>query len=156
MAATTYNKIGISHEFGREWTYVERVAAAGSTVYPGDLVERTTADTMQEHSTADGFAEGLVADINPYEEDTSTAAIDKVWAVGDTVRMIQSAPGDTLNMRLATSQTAVINSPLVSNGDGTLKVATIGAGTLEGAVRFMAIEAVTTTSSVARILVKRV
>lgn len=156
MAATTYNKIGISHEFGREWTYVERVSAAGTAIVPGHLVERTTADTFQEHSTADGFAEGLVADINPYEEDTSTAAIDKTWAVGDTVRAIQTAPGDTLYMKLTTSQAAVIGSPLASNGDGTLKVVVVGAGTLEGAVRFMAIEAVTTTTSIARILVKRV
>lgn len=156
MASSTYNKIGISHLYGEEWTYEERLAAAGSTIVPGDLIEKTTSDTFQEHSTADGLVEGVVADVNPYEEDTSTAAISKTWAVGDTVRAIVTSPGQLLNMRLTTSQTAVIGSPLASNGDGTLKVVVMGAGTIAGAIKFMAQEAVTTTTSIARIKVKRI
>jgi hypothetical protein len=156
MAATTYNKIGIAHRWGEEWTYQEGIAESSSTIVPGDLIEHESGGEFQEHSTADGFAAGLVADINLYDDDTATAAIDKVYAAGDTVRAIRTTPGDTLYMRLTTSQTAVIGSPLGSTGDGTLKVITPGAGTIDHSTLFEAQEAVTTTAAIARIIVKRV
>lgn len=128
----------------------EALTASGSTVVPGDLVEFTAAGEVQEHSTADGIAEKLIALPNLPVAGT----IDDAYTAGVTARFGAFHSGQEVLMTLAASQTATRLTPLVSNGDGTLKIATVSATTLVGAVVGYPIEPVTTTGATARIKVR--
>ena len=128
----------------------EALTATGSTVTPGDLVEFTAAGEIQEHSTADGVAEKLVALPNLPVAGT----IDDAYTAGVTARFGAYHGGQEVLMTLAASQTATRLTPLVSNGDGTLKIATVDATTLVGAVVGYPVEPVTTTGATARIKVR--
>lgn len=128
----------------------EALSAAGSSIVPGDLVELTAAGTVQEHSTADGATQKAIALTNL----ANASTIDDAYAVGETVRFGYAHSGQIAYMTLAASQTATRLTPLVSNGDGTLKIATVSATTLEGSIVGWPVEPVTTTGATARIKVR--
>ena len=124
------------------------------TITPGHLLDITGA-AVRSHATGDGVLPGKLVALENQTPDTqaspTTAAIDITYASGDTVYYAQGNPGDVFNMIVATSQTTVAGvSQLVSNGDGTLKVTTVDAATLVGAVVGVADEAVTSGTVVAR------
>lgn len=127
-------------------------ANAEGAITPGHLLVRTSATQVGVHATADGPAEALFALTDP----SLSKDWDEAYANGERVAFAACKRGDQINAILAASQTAVIDppSPLVSNGDGTLKVATVGTSTLEGAVVAYARQAITTTGAVARIIVE--
>jgi hypothetical protein len=129
---------------------IEALTASGSTVVPGDLVEFNAAGEVLEHSTADGVAEKLIALPNL----PTAGTIDDAYTAGVTARFGAFHSGQEVLMTLADSQTATRLTPLVSNGDGTLKITTVDATTLAGAIVGFPIEPVTTSGATARIKVR--
>lgn len=127
-------------------------ANAGGAITPGHLIVRSSALLVVVHATADGAAQKQFALSDP----SNSKAWDAAYVTGERVAFGSFKQGDQVNAILADSQTTVLNppSPLVSNGDGTLKVGTVGAGTLEGAVVAYAREIVVTSGAVARIKVE--
>jgi hypothetical protein len=119
-------------------------ANADGAITPGHLVRRTSATQVGVHATADGVAEAQFALSDP----SLSKSWDTAYASGERVAFAACKRGDQINALLATANNAVLNppSPLVSNGDGTLKVASVGAGTLEGAVVAYARQALNNTS----------
>lgn len=103
----------------------ERLAAAGSAIVPGMLVEETGGE-VQEHSTAAGNAQKLFALANLANGNT----IDDAYAVGDTVRYGAAHSGQEAYALLAAAATAVTDgAALESAGDGTLRIQTANAAT---------------------------
>lgn len=114
---------------------------AATAFLPGTLL--TQSGTTLAVSSAANTVSVLplfAAEISETEEGTiSTAA-----TVGDTAEAIQGRSGEFLNVRVATGQTVVKGSPMVSNGSGLLVVGT-GAQT-QHTIAF-ADEVVTTTAT---------
>lgn len=104
----------------------EALAAAATVIKPGHLVEEIAAGTVQEHGGAGLSAQRLIA-----LTDTSTGGtIDDVYTVAATVRYGAFHSGQKTFMRLAAAATAVIiGTPLESDGDGTVRLATADAAT---------------------------
>jgi len=129
--------------------------AADAAITPGHLCE-LTATGIKVHATADGPAIPLVALESPFQgSPSSTLQVETAYAQYNRVPCIFAQRGMVLNMLLATSNNAVLNSPLVSVNDGTLKVVSVGTSTLEGAVVGYAAEAYNNTSgSPHRLLVR--
>lgn len=117
-------------------------ANAGGAIVPGMLLARSSATTVIAHATADGGAAALFALSDP----SNSKAWDAAYVTGERVAFVSCKRGDQINALLATGNNAVIGSPLVSDGAGALKVATLGAGTLEGAVVAYAKAALNNTS----------
>lgn len=131
----------------------EAIAATGSTIIPGDLVERSAADEVQEHSTSDGTAAKLFAVERVWQEsDAGTAQIDDAYAADDTVIFMALPSGAQVYARLAASSTIAAGDYLSSAGDGTLQA--LGGTPANKAVVAQALEAVTTTTAILRIRVE--
>jgi hypothetical protein len=120
-ATTTRNKILL--KVGPGAHYEEALASVAA--YPGMLLKKDSAGKFLPHATAG--ATGL----NP--SDRCFANFDGLrgktivdqYAIGDLVFGVYVQPGDRVNALLVNGGTAVvIGSPLTSNGDGTLKLAT--------------------------------
>lgn len=134
---TTEHQIAI--QFANKEGMVRREAIADEIFYPGHLLRFDASEELELHATADGVLVGkLVADINPTPNTTTyatTAATAIPYAADDTAYYIEGSPGDILMMRLVDQGVVVKGvSQLVSNGDGTLKVATVSATTLANAI----------------------
>lgn len=154
MARSTFGTIIIRSNNPDNMAQRNRAALAAAAVTPGMLLKQNTTGTVQAHATADGAALGrMVATENVWSNHGSGAAIDHAYATNETVPYIHAVPGDQLYMLLADSQTITIGDVLVSNGDGYLKEASVGAGTLTDAIVGYAASAVTTSGATARILV---
>lgn len=95
-------------------------AAAGSSITPGQLLEYTSGD-LQEHATAGGNAQKMVAVENPFDDDTTSAAIDSDYAVAESVWYIVARTGDVLYMWLASGENVSKGDPLESDGNGDLQ-----------------------------------
>lgn len=109
----------------------EAVAAAGSNIKPGMLLQRTTAGTVQPHSTAKGAAVALFA----REMDIAGGTIDDVYEDGDTVLMWSCEKGDEVYAWLVDEGNVAIGALLESAGDGSLRTQTaasqLGTGTYD-------------------------
>ena len=112
-----------------------KVTAAGTTVFPGDLVEpAATAGEVQEHGTADVNAAAIFALENPWIETAAgVLSIDTVYPAADTVRLARCKRGDKINARIAANETLSEGDPLSSAGDGTLHALPASAATAETA-----------------------
>jgi hypothetical protein len=150
MASTTAHTIVLFSN--NDENRMQRVHSApcqsAVTVTPGHLLDFGTGVTVKPHATADGASNGRrVALENPWSDhallvSTNGPNIDHAYLAGETVFFIPASNGDVLYMFIAAGQNAAKGAPLVSNGDGTLKVATVGAGTLTDAIVGYATEAV--------------
>jgi len=134
-------------------------AIADEAITPGHLVRFDASEELELHATGDGALPGKLVVLESQTPDTdtypTTAAIDIPYAADDLAYYAEGQPGDVYNMILATGQTATMGiSPLVSNGDGTLKTATVGAGTLANAIVGYADEDVTSGTATARCRVR--
>lgn len=111
---------------------------AGGAIIPGHLLEVDAAEAWIVHSVADGamLSGPIVAVETQTPDDDDDFSIDVPYASGDTAYAVYGQPGDILYMWLINGSAAAVEgrTPLVSQGDGTLKVAVIGAGTLVNAV----------------------
>jgi len=117
---------------------------AAASITPGMLVELTSSDTVQPHSSADGRHMRMVA----VESDFTGDGIEHVYNSGEIAQFNVFRPGDIALMHLADGQDASLGDYLVSNGDGKLKVeASSGTGDLEGSLVGMALEAVDMSGS---------
>lgn len=94
--------------------HVEHVAAAALT--PGNLVELTSADKVQKHSTEGGIAEKLFA----VEDALQGRTIDDDYAADDPVMLFAARPGDELYVQIKAGENIAIGDKLISAGDGTL------------------------------------
>jgi hypothetical protein len=113
---------------------------AAASILPGMALAKNTSGLLIPHGTAVGNWNRGVAIEDALIGKTTVDA----YASGDLVRYHQATPGEVLYMRLAASQTIVINDQLVSNGDGYLKkVVTATSDDIFG----FAEEAVTTSGS---------
>ncbi len=126
----------------------EKEAVAAIT--PGDLIELTSADKFQRHSSAGGNAQRCFA----MEDELQGKEISDDYSADDIVLARTMSNGDRVNALLTTSQTVVIGDKLESNGDGKLRkyVRNSSSGVDEAeTIVAIAREAVTTTGAVARI-----
>jgi hypothetical protein len=95
--------------------YEEYEAAAA--ILPGNLVEMTSAGTVQKHSVAGGTAERMFA----IEDALQGIDVDGAYAAGDKVRVQILRPGDMVYALLADGQSVAINDKLESDGLGYLR-----------------------------------
>ena len=117
---------------------------AASQVTPGMLIELTSSNTVQPHSTADGRQARMVA----VEQEFVGDGIEHVYKSGEAVQINVFRPGDVAFMHLADGEDASTGNYLASNGDGKLKVETsAGTGDLEGSLVALALEDVDMSGS---------
>jgi len=124
-------------------TYQEAVLASGQTPLPGTLVLKSSGEWIAHNVEGQGGAYRVI-DLNIIEQGGVTDA----WAAGDTAGAFWPRVGETYNIIVADGETVVVDSPLTSNGDGTVKVAATD-GTEE--VLFYSEEAASPSGSTARV-----
>lgn len=99
----------------------EYLADTGSSIVPGDLLERDNATEVSEHSSAGGVTPALIALPNIANGGT----IDDAYAVGETVRCGYLRTGVQAYGRVAAAATAIpLGAALQSAGDGTVALRT--------------------------------
>ena len=98
-----------------------RELLAGGTIVPGDLVKRTSANTLVVHATAAGKAQPMFA----VEDELQGHGITDNYSSGDLVQANVCMPGDQVNARLKASENVAIGDFLESAGDGTLQKMTL-------------------------------
>jgi len=157
--ARTTTKHAIFVKFASPYGSPMLEAVGTGTIYPGDLVEIKPGGTkLQVHSTASGASARFIAIENPTPNTSSTyagsASIDIPYTSGDTVYYRMGQRGDEVNMRWATSVTAVKGvSWMTSDGSGQLT--NCGTGVSVGTSNPVGLAWVAqTTSGITRGLVK--
>lgn len=121
--------------------------AVSATIKPGMLLERTSADKVQEHSSA-GYKPTPAIFALPNE--ITGKSIDDAYAANDQVYFGHFKPGDWVYAWLEIGANVVIGEKLQSNGAGALE----SAGSAGEAV-VQALQAVNNTSgAIARIKVE--
>ena len=93
----------------------EKVAV--SAITPGMLVELTSADEVQPHSTEGGRAELIVAE----EDALQGQIVTHAYEADEIVTLAIADPGSEWQMLIASGETITIGEQLISAGDGTLK-----------------------------------
>jgi len=142
MAQSGFRNIIIQ---GDHDSILEKLAGEAG-IKPGHLLA-ISSGALIKHATADGVTQRFFAVTSPTANSASTGNIDIAYANGDTVYYYQPESGDVIYAWLATANTTVAGvSALASNGDGTLKVVTVSATTLEDAVVGYAEEVVANSS----------
>jgi len=91
--------------------------AAAATLYPGNLLEITSAGTVQKHSGAGKTAPCLFA----LEDALQGKTIADAYSAGDKVQVWVAVPGEIVYARLADEETVVIGDFVESNGSGQLR-----------------------------------
>jgi hypothetical protein len=94
---------------------LERAAAAAIT--PGFLVELTSADALQAHSTAGGTQAKMFA----LEDENQGKEIADAYSTGNEVLAAVFGAGDEVLALLADGETVTIGTYVESNGDGYLR-----------------------------------
>lgn len=120
---------------------IQSEAPAAATLKAGALVFKNGSGQFAEHAT-DGGGAGVklyLVDVNFLKQE---AAATSTWASGDTTVAFEPRPAELYNALVATGQTLVKDSPLASNGDGTLRLGVVGTDDILA----YADEAVTTTA----------
>ncbi|MCD6361467.1 MAG: hypothetical protein J7M38_11480 [Armatimonadetes bacterium] len=126
---------------------------AGGTITPGMLIMLNSSGKVVPHGNAGEFAEKMFA----LENELEGKGIDDNYSSGDRVQCWIAGRGDQVYAILADGQTANIGDILESDGAGHLQVAaseTASAATYPGSVVGVALEAVTTSGSTARIKIR--
>lgn len=96
---------------------------AGATITPGMLIELTpTTGLLRPHATAGGAAQKWFAVEDAYRGATIDNDYDAVTHT--LVRYHKARPGERLQLILVDGENAAVGSPLSSNGDGKMQVAT--------------------------------
>ena len=95
---------------------IEKLAVA--ELYPGHLLERTSADKVQKHSTSGGSCPLPMFAI---EDENQGNGIDDAYSADDRVVCWIPQRGDQVQAVLADGENVSIGDYLESNGDGTLK-----------------------------------
>lgn len=90
---------------------------AASAITPGALIELTSADQVQHHSTADGAASTILA----LEDELQGRTIANNYAADDRVQAWYVQPGEEALVLIDAAHDPAIGDYLQSNGDGKLK-----------------------------------
>lgn len=124
--------------------------AGEAGIKAGHLLTVNGAGAYIKHSVADGVAEPLFALEALYTTSESLPQLDVPHNNGDTVPAVEARQGDVIYTWLANTNSVTDGvTRLVSNGDGTLKAATVAATTLAGSVVAVAGETINNTSGAA-------
>lgn len=100
--------------------------AAAQTVVPGAMLLLNASGEFIDHNAAGEARDFFVANLNAEAQEGATTA----WTVGDTCTAFIPSPKQYFNMVVAASQNITAKgTALTSNGDGTLKIATITGAT---------------------------
>lgn len=94
---------------------------ANEAITPGELLAFDADDELIPHGTAGGNAQAIFAVEDPYNGDTTAAAIDTDYATGEQVRVVYGQPGDVIYAFCPTGQTIAKGDPLESDGVGGLR-----------------------------------
>lgn len=94
---------------------------AESAITPGHLIELTSSDTVQPHSTAGGNNMHMFA----LEDEMQGNEIDDAYAADDPVQCWVAVTGSIVNCILADGENVAIGAFLESAGDGTLQEHTV-------------------------------
>lgn len=133
---------------GREGEPLPKEGKAAAAITPGQLIKYdSTAGQVIRHATAGGSAAKMFA----IEDSLQGKQISDDYAQNSRVQFVHAGPGDEINAILATSQTIAVGDYLESAGNGNLRKASGEESELPSSMIGIALEAVTTTSSVARI-----
>ncbi|MDD5720552.1 MAG: hypothetical protein PHQ53_12790 [Candidatus Krumholzibacteria bacterium] len=98
---------------------IRKEALAVAAITPGHLIERTSADKFQVHSTASGNAQRAFAVENPNQYDND---IDHAYAADETVTAVWCQSGMEIYALVPAAAPAIVIGDIVgSNGDGCLK-----------------------------------
>lgn len=120
----------------------EAKVASAQTILPGHVVIKSSGEWIN-HDTAGAGGKIYVADLNYLEQKN----VDEALTVGDTSPAFSPRPGEEYNVVVAASQDiTAVDTPLSSNGDGTLKIATV-TGATPDVVLFYADEVINTGAS---------
>lgn len=102
----------------KKYSDVIEEKAAAAAITPGMLLEKTSSDTVQAHSTAGG---NCVPRMFALENELEGEGIDDDYAAAERVQVWFPKPGDIVNALLADGEDVDIGDYLESNGDGMLK-----------------------------------
>ena len=128
--------------------FIRKEGQASAAITPGHLVEFGGSHDLQVHSTAAGPARKAFA----LENDLIGDGVDTAYAAHQVVQYGVFERGAEVSAILATSQTIAKGDKLVSNGNGQLKE--YGTEVEQDSIVGWAMEAVTTTSAVARLTIE--
>lgn len=92
---------------------------AAAALYPGQLLELTSAGTVQKHSGAGKTAVAMFAIEDALQG--KGLGINGAYAAGDRVKCMIAQPGDILYVRLADEEKVSIGDFVESNGAGNLR-----------------------------------
>lgn len=109
----------VVNQVSRDRAQIERVPAAA--FHPGHLLELTTADKVQKHSTQNGL---VTPPMFAIEDNLQGKTINDAYATTGRAQVWMPQRGDEVYAVLADGQNVSIGSKLASNGDGTLKTHT--------------------------------
>ena len=103
----------------RDRAQIEKVPAAA--FHPGHLLELTTADKVQKHSSQNGV---VTPPMFAIEDNLQGKTIDDAYATTGRAQVWIPQRGEEVYAVLADGQNVSVGSTLASNGDGTLKTHT--------------------------------
>ena len=98
-------------------SFIRKELVAAATIRPGDLVERTSSDEYQKHSTAGAPAMAAFA----VEDELQGNAIADNYAALDRVQVNYPVKGGEIMAWLLASENVAIGALLESAGDGNLR-----------------------------------
>lgn len=115
MATATVNTIFCD---GYRGVREELVAASGTTILPGMLIRRTSANQANVHNVSGGNGAALLAVEDEYQDSAPTGGVTKVYAAGSPVFCEFVPPGAARNVLLKANENVVIGDLLISDGAG--------------------------------------
>lgn len=107
---------------GKSFVNIRDEKIAAGTITPGMLVERTSADKVQAHSVAGGFAAPLFA----IEDENQGKDIDDDYAATALVKLWRPVPGEQVYACVddETGSDIAIGDAVESDGEGRVRKAT--------------------------------
>lgn len=97
---------------------IEEYQATAVAITPGALLELTSNDLVQAHSS-DG---GLVLPMFALEDELQGKEINDNYVANDKIQVWVAVRGEIVNALIADDEVVTVGDFLVSNGDGTLRV----------------------------------
>jgi len=95
-------------------------ATGSGTIYPGYLLEKTSAGKYKAHATVSGSWGGAVA----LEDALQGNGVDDAYSNGDKIIVGVFHRGAVVNLVLQDGESVAIGDQLDSNGDGTIRKVT--------------------------------
>lgn len=97
-------------------SFVSDEKVAAGTITPGMLIELTSSNTVQAHSTEGGTGERAFA----VENDLQGRVVGTNYTAAEKVQIAHVLPGRLVNALMQSGESGSIGDELVSGGDGTL------------------------------------